>query len=159
MKRIVIGTEGSPDGRKAVEEGLELAVALGASVTFVCARAAPNVLLGQPFYQRGLDAELTQARAVVTEAVARAEALGVTADYEILDGPPADAILSVADTRGADLIVVGTRGHGAVQSALFGSVSKAIVGRATRPVLVVKAESRKKGHRDLALVNHRAVLR
>ena len=159
MKRIVIGSDGSPDASQAVEKGLQLALELGASVTFVCARTAPRALLGEPYYQRELDEETAHARGVIEDAAVRAVELGVLADFQILDGPPADAILHVAETHEADLIVVGSRGHGAVQRALFGSVSKAVVTRSPRPVLIVKAESRQQLQRDLALVNHRAVLR
>jgi nucleotide-binding universal stress UspA family protein len=47
------------------------------------------------------------------------------------------AILDVASETGADLIVVGTRGRTAVQSALLGSVSSALVHHSELPVLVV----------------------
>src|SRR6266702_6224718 len=138
MKRIVIGTDGSSDSAKAVGEGLELAGELGASVTFVCARVFPNAALGAPFYQHELEQESAHARKAVDDALARAEELGVPADYEILNGPAADAIIAVAETHDADLIVVGSRGLGAFSGALFGSVSKALVTRSKRPVLVVK---------------------
>jgi nucleotide-binding universal stress UspA family protein len=157
MKRIVIGTEGSADAMRAVEDGLEVATGLQASVTFVCARPAPNALLGEPFYQRELDAEIAHAREVIAEAMQQAAAAGVDADYEIIEGQPADAILHVAETHDADLIVVGSRGLGTMQSAIFGSVSKALVTRSKRPVLVVKG-SGDEPQRDVPLVNDGAVL-
>ena len=120
MKRIVIGTDGSPDAGAAVDDAVELAQSLGASVTFVYARINPSPLLGEPYYQRELDAEITHSREVVEDAIARAAAAGVDADYEILDGTPADAVNGVAETHDADLIVVGSRGLGAMQSAIFG---------------------------------------
>jgi nucleotide-binding universal stress UspA family protein len=134
----VIGTEGSPDALRAVEGGLELASGFDADVTFVCARVTPSPLLGEPYYQRELDAETLRAREVIGEAMLKAAAAHVNADYEIVDGAPVEAILGVADSHDADLIVVGSRGLGAVQSAIFGSVSKALVARSKRPVLVVK---------------------
>ena len=48
MKRIVIGTDGSPDATKAVDDGLELAHEVGAAVTFVHARTTPSALRGAP---------------------------------------------------------------------------------------------------------------
>ena len=159
MKRIVIGTDGSSDAGAAVEDALELAASLGAAVTFVYARDTPSVLLGEPYYQRELDAEITRGREVVEDAMAKASEAGVDADYEILDGTAADAVLNVAETHDADLIVVGSRGLGAMHSAIFGSVSRALVARAQRPVLVVKDPSRRKPKRDDALVDDGAVLR
>jgi nucleotide-binding universal stress UspA family protein len=158
MKRIIIGTEGSSDAMKAVEGGLELASELGASVTFVCVRTPPAPLLGEPFYQRELDAEMAHAREVVDEAMSLAAAADVDADYEILDGGASDAILRVAATHDADLIVVGSRGHGAVQSAIFGSVSKELISHAHRPVLVVKDALGSEPQRNVPLVNNGAVL-
>jgi nucleotide-binding universal stress UspA family protein len=138
VKRIVIGTEGSADAMKAVEVGLELARGLGASVTFVCARTLPGRLLGQPLSQREFDSETAEAREIVGGTMSKAAEAGVEADYEILDGGPAEVILRVADAHDADLIVVGSRGLGAVQSVIFGSVSKELVAHSRRPVLVVK---------------------
>jgi nucleotide-binding universal stress UspA family protein len=158
MKRIVIGTDGSADAGAAIDGALELAEGLGAVVTFVYARTTPNGLLGEPYYQRELDGEIAHAREVVDEAMAKAKAAGVDADYEILDGPADDAVLGVAETHDADLIVVGSRGLGAMQRAIFGSVSRALVTRAQRPVLVVKDPSRRKPKRDHALVDDGAVL-
>ena len=70
-------------------------------------------------------------------AVAQAEARGIRADYELLEGDAADRILELARSRDVDMIVIGSRGFGAVASALVGSVSKRVLHGADRPVLVV----------------------
>ena len=158
MQRIVIGTDGSTDAGAAVDSALELASGLGAAVTFVCTRITPSALLGQPYYQREIDAENAHAREVVAGAMAKAAAAGVDADYEILDGTPTEAILAVAETHDADLIVVGSRGLGKMQSAILGSVSRTLVTRSRRPVLVVKTPSGREAKRDDALVDDGAVL-
>jgi nucleotide-binding universal stress UspA family protein len=56
----------------------------------------------------------------------------------LLDGRPASAILDEADAFGPDLIVVGSRGHGPIESMLLGSVSAEVVDHARCPVLVVR---------------------
>lgn len=89
-------------------------------------------------YQAELATSTQIAREAVEKAMALADEAGIDADYEILDGTPAQAITAVADTHAADVIVVGSRGRGAVTSALLGSVSKALVTHSHRPVLVVK---------------------
>jgi nucleotide-binding universal stress UspA family protein len=66
----------------------------------------------------------------------------VESESEILEGDPAEQILQLARLRGAALIVVGSRGLGAVPGALLGSVSSAVVHGADRPVLVVKPRAR-----------------
>ena len=137
MNRIVIGTDGSPGGRAAVEEGLELARLVGAPVTFICVRHQ-IVLLGDPYYQRKLSEQLAHARAALDEAMDKADRIGVEADCEIAEGDPVDELIRAARYQEADLIVVGSRGLGAIAGALLGSVSRALVQHSPVPVLVVK---------------------
>lgn len=137
MKRIVIGTDSSPGSRAAMHEGLDLARRLGAAVTFVTVRH-PIPLLGDPYYQRRLSQQLRQARAVLDEAKAEAERLGVDVDSEIAEGDAVDEILRTAQYAEADLIVVGSRGLGPVAGAVLGSVSRVLVQYSPIPELVVK---------------------
>ena len=143
MKRLLIATDGSAAGRAAVEEGLELARELDARVLFVYVKPRPSGLLGEPFYQRRLTHEAADARAAINEAMREAEEREVESDWEILEGEPAVEIIAFATERDADLIVVGSRGLGAVGGTLLGSVSRAVVHDADRPVLVARARSRK----------------
>jgi nucleotide-binding universal stress UspA family protein len=137
MERIVIATDGSKAAQHAAEEALELARETGAVVTFVTVRQ-PISLLGAPYYQTELTRQLAPARAALDGARREAEARGINADYEILEGDPAREILAIARARDAELIVVGSRGLGTMAGALLGSVSRAVVRDADRPVLVVK---------------------
>ena len=57
----------------------------------------------------------------------------------MLRGDTVDEIVAYADSCDVDLIVVGSRGHGAIASALLGSVSRDILGESKRPVLIVRA--------------------
>lgn len=76
----------------------------------------------------------------VEQAVAE-RAPGVETTHHVLSGRPADALVEVADS--ADLVVMGTRGHGGFRGLLVGSVSQAVLVDAGCPVMVVpnKAEA------------------
>jgi len=54
-------------------------------------------------------------------------------------GPVVETILGEADRRNADLIVMGTHGHGAMYNLLVGSVTEGVLKGSTRPVLLVPA--------------------
>lgn len=140
--RLVIATDGSTGAREALEAGLALARESGAVITLVYVRQGPPSVLGSPFYQRSLTAELRRAGAALDEAQALAAEAGVETESEVLEGDPAERVIELARARDADLIVVGSRGRGAITGALLGSVSSGIVQKADRPVLVAKQRSR-----------------
>lgn len=148
-KEIVIATDGSAGSSVAVEQGVWLAKMLDAQVIFVAVARAPFPVLGDPYYQRALTADLTKARAAIDDAIVAAEERHVAYETEILEGSPAEKILEVAQAHGADLIVIGSRGRGAVTGALLGSVSTDVVHRSDRPVLVARPNARALA--DLAL--------
>jgi len=142
MKHILVATDGSPGAQAAVLDGLELASAIGASVTFIYVRHTIP-LLGSPLYERKLGRQLRRARAALDQALDDAGQIGVDADSDISEGDVVEEILRAAIYREADVIVVGSRGLGAVAGAVLGSVSKALVELAPMPVLVSKTPSRR----------------
>ncbi len=135
-KPVVIATDGSESAEQAVLAGARVARTLGTKVVLVYVRPAIGVL-GEPYYQEKLTEQMTYARAALDRAGALVREEGCEADTEILEGNPPDAVVELARAREARLIVVGSRGLGAVAGALLGSVSSAIIHRADRPVLVV----------------------
>lgn len=94
--------------------------------------------LGEPNLQQAIDERMKEAEAVVAQAI---QAIGETPaeiHTEILEGPAADAILRVAETRGCDLIVMGSRGLGQIAGLLLGSQSQKVVNHAPCPVLIAR---------------------
>jgi nucleotide-binding universal stress UspA family protein len=140
MKKILIATDGSAASNEAVQFGLELAEEHAAEVTF--AHVVPvldrsfadgiGVPAARPHQIDEVD------RRPLEDALALAAERDVDARAELLAGFPADEIVAYADTLDADLIVLGSRGRGAIATALLGSVSRGVLHEARRPVLVVR---------------------
>jgi nucleotide-binding universal stress UspA family protein len=142
MKKILIATDGSPSALQAVEFGLELAEEHAAQVTFVHVAPSADVLPVAGFAMAGpvsvpheLDAH---DHAMLDEALELAEQRGVPALTRLLVGGAAKQIVGYADEIDADLIVIGSRGLGAIGSTLLGSVSRKVLHDAKRPVLIVR---------------------
>jgi nucleotide-binding universal stress UspA family protein len=137
-KSVIVGVDGSEGSCVAVDEALRLAGDLDALVTFVFVRKPPPALLGNPYYERALKNDIARAGLAIGQAVEVATRAGIEADSEILEGDAADELVSFADNRDADLIVVGSRGFGPLAGAVLGSVSRSVSQHANRPVVVAK---------------------
>jgi nucleotide-binding universal stress UspA family protein len=133
---VIIATDGSESAEQAAAAGARVARTLGTKAVLVYVRPAIGPL-GEPYYQEKLSEQMAYARAALDRAETLIRQGGCEADAEILEGNPPDQIVELAQSRNAPLIVVGSRGLGAVAGALLGSVSSAIIHRADRPVLVV----------------------
>jgi nucleotide-binding universal stress UspA family protein len=139
FRHILIGYDGSPHSKKALEHGIELARQGGAEITVVTAFAKLPDYLGASLLE-GLAVRATsQAQATVFMGAEQARAAGIEkVREEVLEGNAAECLLRVAETRGCDLIVVGSRGHGEFTGLLLGSVSDRVAHHAKAPVLIVK---------------------
>ena len=68
---------------------------------------------------------------------------GISAQTAILEGNPLHELLTFATAEGADLVVLGTHGHGVVASMLLGSVAEGVIRKAKIPALIIPAPHRK----------------
>jgi nucleotide-binding universal stress UspA family protein len=134
---IVAAVDASASGVAAAREAIPIAQRLAAPVVFVYVRSGPSPVLGEPYYQRRLDAETFAAKRALAEALAAAEAAGVAATGEVLDGAPARRLIEFARLRGARMVVLGPRRRRRFRR----SVSRKVIGAADRPVLVADAAS------------------
>lgn len=144
MKRILIATDGSAGSHDAVETGLDLAGEHDATVFVV--HVVPTVDVA-PWSGFGMTAAApheinARDRAPIEEALVSADERGVQVSAELLRGNPIHEIVAFADAHDVDLIVIGSRGHGAVASAVLGSVSLGVLRESQCPVLIVRAASR-----------------
>ncbi len=135
--RIVVGFDGAPCSVRALQWAADLAVRTEASVEVVVAWEWPTsygIALFLPSeYDPAADAERMVAEVLVA---LRTRHPGVAFEPVVVEGHPAPVLIDAS--RGADLLVVGSRGHGEFTGMLIGSVSEHCSANAHCPVLIVR---------------------
>lgn len=142
-KSIVIGTDGSSSATGAVNTAIGLARALDARLHIVCAYNNAHISsaiaagAGVPSSFAEVDrAASDHTSAVLEEARRRAQAEGLDVSVHPCMGQPAEMLVSIAESEGADLIVVGNRGMKGVRRIL-GSVPNHVAHHAPCAVMIV----------------------
>ncbi len=141
--KIVVGVDGSPSSRAALRWAVRQAVLTDGMVDAITAWHVPVTPYGYTWAPISVDEADNleeDARkaldAAISEEVDLADRHRVTA--RLINGHPAEVLLKAA--AGADLLVVGSRGHGAFAEALLGSVGQYCVHHAHCPVLIMRGE-------------------
>ena len=143
MSGLVVGYDGSACSRAALRWGLAEAAVHGWPVSVVSvleARPVPSAWTASVLVPPRED-ELAEARKQAVEAAGKIAAdLGTAppADVSVRVGHAGPILVEAAD--GADLLVVGSHGHGAMERLLLGSVSTFVVHHAPCPVTVIRAD-------------------
>ena len=136
-RRIVVGVDGSPSSTAALRWAIRQARLTGCVVEAVIAWQLPTSYGFAPIVDDGLDFA-GDAGKVLFETLN--EVAGVDPDVMIRpvveEGQAAEVLVRAA--HGADLLVVGCRGHGGFARTLLGSVSQQCVHHAPCPVLVMR---------------------
>jgi nucleotide-binding universal stress UspA family protein len=138
VKRILVAVDGSDPAQKAAALAAEIAVRFGTRLTLVY--VVPRLVLPADAYGLTI-AEIegehrSYGEKLLAEASARLHAPNVTVDTLVLSGSAAEAIAEVAAEPDVGMVVVGSRGRGAVARVLLGSVSDRLVHISPKPVLV-----------------------
>jgi nucleotide-binding universal stress UspA family protein len=141
VPRIVVGVDGSPAADEALRWAVGQGKLTGIPVDVVMAWEYPAAAAGFGMAPVGdYDVSFEQAaEKTVAEAIADVadRASGVQVQGRAVFGNPAAVLLDAA--RHADLLVVGSRGHGGFAGALLGSVSQHLVHHARCPVVIIRA--------------------
>jgi nucleotide-binding universal stress UspA family protein len=135
---IVVGIDGSRDSLRALTVAQQIAGKFQAKLVMVHAYPRTSDLHDFEGYERLVARRINDGREIINQAHEQLAGAAIEIDEELLEEPADEAILSVAGTRKADLIVMGTRGMGAIKSVLYGSIATKVTHRAECPVLVVR---------------------
>jgi nucleotide-binding universal stress UspA family protein len=145
MKRIVAALDFSNATPGVLGTAASLAQAYGAQVYLV------HVLEPEPTYTaygftpdefpaiHTFQEEARKRSLEKLEEAAKGLPDGLTATVELAEGSPLQALIDYCKQIAADLLIVGSHGHGVMATLLLGSVAEGIVRKALLPVLVVPA--------------------
>jgi nucleotide-binding universal stress UspA family protein len=149
LSRLLVATDGSENGEGAVSFALTLARRHGSDVEFCYAVDRTAAIAECCSADGGSDTILPliesldeMAHAILEKARDRATAAGVTATISVLDGNAPGAIVDRQQTRGADAIVIGTKGKRGLERFVMGSTADGVLRRADVPVFVVPPGAR-----------------
>jgi nucleotide-binding universal stress UspA family protein len=139
MKRILVAIDGSDSSHKAARMAADIALRFGAKLTV--AHVMPKLLLPPDVYGLTIAEVEKEHRAyadgLLEKEVSLLEEPGLDVSTTVLYGSPAEAIAEEGAAVDVGMIVVGSRGHGAVARVFLGSVSDRLVHISPKPVLVV----------------------
>lgn len=159
MKQIVVATDFSDTAQAALAQAAKLATETGAKLSLLHVIYADKInetLLGldaMEYLARSMSAPTAQtpyspslamdrlretAQEKLDAAVAALDGPHPQIETAIVEGRPSEELLSFAEKRHADLIVLGTHGRGAIGKALLGSVADHVIRQAECPVMVVR---------------------
>jgi nucleotide-binding universal stress UspA family protein len=138
---ILLATDGSEEAELAARTAIDLAGKTGSELHVVHVLVLPPEALYDPFGTAAREEFERRGRARLDELVGRLEASGgAVGGAYFRVGSPAAEIVAQAEEVGAGLVVLGSRGLGAMRRALMGSVSDSVVKHAPCPGLVVRGE-------------------
>ena len=145
FETIVVGTDGSDTAKEAVRQAVDLARSVSAKVIIVSAyEPVPTTRLNEERNDAPRDVEWAinpreDVDAALHDAGEEARARGLDeVDTEAREGDPADALLDVAEERGADLVIVGNKGMTGARRFLLGSVPNKVSHHAPCSVLIIR---------------------
>jgi len=132
---VVVGVDGSTSGLHAAAWAALHAKQMGAVLRILAAWLPPTLLVPVPggIPNDGSDRAVEHTRRA--EQVASEAAPGLVIETDVVELPPIQALMDAS--RGADLLVVGRRGLGALRGLLLGSVSQHCAEHARCPVVII----------------------
>ncbi|MCE4627813.1 MAG: universal stress protein [Desulfurococcales archaeon] len=139
-RSILVGVDGSEASLRAAERAADLASHHGARIILLSVVPPPTVFLGELMTPEIIDPKpLVDAAKSALEKLAERlrKEKGVEVETHVVIGDPAESIVDIAKDFDVDLIVVGRRGLSGIERLFVGSVTRKVLERTDRDVLVV----------------------
>jgi nucleotide-binding universal stress UspA family protein len=137
LKNILLAFDGSEYSNRALQYAKTLAERFEATLWLVHIITHTSDLLGYEDYEKFYSKRKAGGQTLLDEALQELSNTRLDVREELQEGPEAESILNIAKNCQADLIVMGTRGHGTLKGLLVGSVSRKVIHHSSCPVMVV----------------------
>jgi nucleotide-binding universal stress UspA family protein len=139
---IVVGVDGSEHAERALDWAIEEAKLRGCGLNLVSAWHVPAAVYGSVGFAPPVDQSVQETFEEVAEKVAeaaagRVRAAGVEAEATVRQGQAAEVLVEVA--ANAEMLIVGSRGHGGFAGLLLGSVSAQCAHHTPCPLVIVRS--------------------
>jgi nucleotide-binding universal stress UspA family protein len=139
FERILLAVDGSEHALRAARTAGDLARHMkSAELRIVVVYEPIPSYLGDPDFQKAINARLKEAQGILEKAGEAVGDSGIVVQTELIEGDSAEAIIEVAQTRNSNVIVMGSRGLGRLAGLVLGSTSQKVVSLAPCPVLIVR---------------------
>ena len=147
IKKIMIATDGSDTSKKAAMIGIDIAYRANGSITALYVmeilRLAhlPGYATMPGLKEKILELMQEEGQQATKFVEDQAQEMLVSCEKIVAQGSPSEEILKISQSRGIDLIIMGSLGRTGMEKILLGSVAEKVVLQSPIPVLLVKGES------------------
>jgi nucleotide-binding universal stress UspA family protein len=136
-KMIVLATDGSKYSAAAAERAIAFAKSYGGELKVLSVVDVPSEFYADA--PQAVEDLVRKAKGFVADVKKQAEAAGVSAETFVVEAEAYQAVNNLAQEQKANMIVLGSHGRTGLRRLLMGSVTEAVIGHASCPVLVVKS--------------------
>ncbi len=146
IKKIMIATDGSDTSKKAAMIGIDIAYRANGSITALYVmeilRLAhlPGYATMPGLKEKILELMQEEGQQATKFVEDQAQEMLVSCEKIVAQGSPSEEILKISQSRGIDLIIMGSLGRTGMEKILLGSVAEKVVLQSPIPVLLVKGE-------------------
>ena len=151
IKKIVWATDGSNEAEEALKYAVYLAKKYSAEILgiYVSTKKVKSIssefyLLKQELFNSLTETEERNYKENFSNIESRLRSTGIHFTGKVLRGEPASRIVNFVQKEKADLVVIGTRGHGLLDKMLIGSITLTVLKKSKTPVLAFKKREKKR---------------